>query len=1373
MDEQLIIKNAAEIEQQKEQQKQQNMDYFYGLRAKTNAILPEKLEMEKTAGLNYQNKLTEQERTASLTDSGSELALKFDNALRIMEAKEKAAAEAEKRSTKSANALHINKNDLTMVSALFTGDKTKDQALSRAWLARKEQPKTMVAACLNLFLQNSFDNLDLSTDKKISKNALRMERLSAQYDAVVRILSDHRKVYEKLTEESRRRVDEKLGQAAGLLNYYRMMRSVITDPYYIQHENRELAKRRSDQDTPEQKRLFGLLWMAKGGLKALTDYGSKQLDEKLDALCGKMSTTMVTEEQLKLQKELAERADEIEEKGAERHLSGQKAKGKLDGLIDNKGSVFFRARNSVKELKLPAGVADAAGSLSKIMDQQLFLKTLTRDKAHHRNNYYLDHNFRDIAVMDQVENLGAPLQEMKEAILSVMNVTEQGELQSGKITDEARKAAQKRYREALAAYRVGIAKVKDLNTAHMMPKLDTQMADLVVGAEKARRSAKIKEEKPTQEEKDQLREKIRNLRLKLAQSKFSDIAIYENAKEIMELMKEKNAVLGSTLEYSDLNQICLLAEHLYAKRQLMDIREAGKQGNLSQEEKDQLTHEEGLLKEFEEDQEGMTGAISQARKTQRSLRLEAERDSFDLKDLKAESAHYLFQEEWAKNSKRSTVGFLRGLFDGAASRFTRFLGWAFGRSKSTRHGKILYQESRQKLQQLPQEMKTFGNEGAAHTITHGDGSFAPPVELDKYFKDPMKMRLAQDYEAIRQSFNPNAQYPQCIRNAAEALSSYCSVRGIVNGDTFEMEHAFLDQFRSAVDEIVGDPQVIDAQPELCHLIMKANNDLLARINGNLRDKMTQAEFETAKEARSIYVTDPYAPEVKESNMRYLPLFPHEPNLNDVKQGSLGDCYLVAAVQTLVLENPEAIRDMFHDLGDGNVLVRLYAAYDTVQEQDGSESYRRVDAAGSMMEAKMRPVYVKVRKQYAAGDSQSTDCMWMQLLENAYASCGFNQGIAEVKEDGKLVDLNRELTDGGSNEALMHMTGKPYEKVVASLMATDTVEQSEVDSSSALLLAQQNVLLKGVHSALQGDIYACLKAARKKAEKAGNPDADWEEKVIEEAVRKGIQRAGNAQKMQEFLADMDALESAGRLTKEEKEELVEFITSRYEQSEERIASIVKRIKKNLAKPEKPTNSAPMVYSPLAVIRSAIHNLLQEKPEGQQNKEGEAANSVYGKVKGIILKRNKAHGFKRLTPEEERAMKFSAQNCLTLNPNGIYNQRELGMLRLLRTQLAKKKPLAICDGAHCLTALDTKLHNGKWFVLIRDPFNVYRTEYTTENGELKKQSYGLGTAIRKHFELRNLSPDLKEGFLGVCWYELKDAMNLMKEAYPEAEKGEVWN
>lgn len=70
------------------------------------------------------------------------------------------------------------------------------------------------------------------------------------------------------------------------------------------------------------------------------------------------------------------------------------------------------------------------------------------------------------------------------------------------------------------------------------------------------------------------------------------------------------------------------------------------------------------------------------------------------------------------------------------------------------------------------------------------------------------------------------------------------------------------------------------------------------------------------------------PQLLERTHRYVSrrddaLFPHEPSVNDVEQMGLGDCYLQAAAATLVLNNPEKLKEGMQDNGDGTVTVRFF------------------------------------------------------------------------------------------------------------------------------------------------------------------------------------------------------------------------------------------------------------------------------------------------------------------------------------------------------------------------------------------------------------------------------------------------------------------
>lgn len=54
-----------------------------------------------------------------------------------------------------------------------------------------------------------------------------------------------------------------------------------------------------------------------------------------------------------------------------------------------------------------------------------------------------------------------------------------------------------------------------------------------------------------------------------------------------------------------------------------------------------------------------------------------------------------------------------------------------------------------------------------------------------------------------------------------------------------------------------------------------------------------------------------------------PLFAHEPSANDIQQRMLGDCYLQAAISSLVLNTSETLKQCLRDNGDGTVTVRFF------------------------------------------------------------------------------------------------------------------------------------------------------------------------------------------------------------------------------------------------------------------------------------------------------------------------------------------------------------------------------------------------------------------------------------------------------------------
>jgi hypothetical protein len=97
------------------------------------------------------------------------------------------------------------------------------------------------------------------------------------------------------------------------------------------------------------------------------------------------------------------------------------------------------------------------------------------------------------------------------------------------------------------------------------------------------------------------------------------------------------------------------------------------------------------------------------------------------------------------------------------------------------------------------------------------------------------------------------------------------------------------------------------------------------------------------------------------------LFPHPPEISDVQQVGIGDCFLLAALHGILQCNPLRIEDMMRDEREGWVIVRLYTETN-------------------------QPVYYRLEKTYLRKDTgvlsseapQAHRAFWVYMLEKAYA-----------------------------------------------------------------------------------------------------------------------------------------------------------------------------------------------------------------------------------------------------------------------------------------------------------------------------------------------------------------------------------------------------
>ncbi|WP_315852267.1 C2 family cysteine protease [Lignipirellula cremea] len=137
------------------------------------------------------------------------------------------------------------------------------------------------------------------------------------------------------------------------------------------------------------------------------------------------------------------------------------------------------------------------------------------------------------------------------------------------------------------------------------------------------------------------------------------------------------------------------------------------------------------------------------------------------------------------------------------------------------------------------------------------------------------------------------------------------------------------------------------------------------------------------------ITDPKVAAAGEKYRTFSdnPLFSTSgPQTTDVRQGSLGDCYLLAGLGAIAKDSPQAIRSSVVDFNDGTYGVRL-----------GDKFYRVDNDLVVKTSTSTTPAYAKLGAQ---------NSMWVAVVEKAYAHYRTGANSFASIEGGWSVELNR-------------------------------------------------------------------------------------------------------------------------------------------------------------------------------------------------------------------------------------------------------------------------------------------------------------------------------------------------------------------------------
>jgi hypothetical protein len=247
--------------------------------------------------------------------------------------------------------------------------------------------------------------------------------------------------------------------------------------------------------------------------------------------------------------------------------------------------------------------------------------------------------------------------------------------------------------------------------------------------------------------------------------------------------------------------------------------------------------------------------------------------------------------------------------------------------------------------------------------------------------DVMNLTFLTD-PGLRQSFRAAYQIDQSL-SRSDMLQLFTEVEA--DGQVSSAEFTDLKNILKRSD--VNMPDYVRKLSDNVVLGSPANTDYRFLQNGSVTVDSLANLYAGCSEyqlidlvAKWFYGVD--YPDVTNSSYLYLdlktaPLFSAGgPSYTDVVQGTIGDCYLLGSLAEVAYKNPQAIRNMFIDNGDGTFTVRFF--------DGGTPEYVTVDRNfPTTWYGATPPQLVPAYANYSE-PVQASFPLWVALAEKAYA-----------------------------------------------------------------------------------------------------------------------------------------------------------------------------------------------------------------------------------------------------------------------------------------------------------------------------------------------------------------------------------------------------